>query len=286
MTKSLTELMEKSIALEISTDKCFAYNILMRKLVAKALASQQSHHGRAVPHLGDYYLQTLVAAISSHMILNAYDFPHTATHIRQRLLVCKGVRALDSLLCTGSVKKDLKKRLGGHLSWLYLTVSDGQKEECLKCEGLYLDQIRTVTAPPLKAEPKRESSNEDPRSFGIPIVFDSITVAAFTEVVGDRNPLHLDEKYAQALGFPTSLVPGMLIAAFLYSLWTQVVWDKQGREIWVDLRFRAAVSCDETVFASFAVAETEVRTDPQLPRYRLLLYSETGDLKAYGTAEL
>lgn len=43
-------------------------------------------------------------------------------------------------------------------------------------------------------------------------------MAAFAELSGDRNPLHLDEAFARAAGFPGRVVFGQLTSAFYSQL--------------------------------------------------------------------
>jgi acyl dehydratase len=51
-----------------------------------------------------------------------------------------------------------------------------------------------------------------------PVVKPPITrelLAQYADASGDRNPVHLDEAFATAAGFPTVIVHGMLSMAFL-----------------------------------------------------------------------
>ena len=43
-------------------------------------------------------------------------------------------------------------------------------------------------------------------------------IEAFAEISGDRNPMHLDEQFATAAGFPGRVVYGLLTSSFYSQL--------------------------------------------------------------------
>ncbi|HEX6332560.1 MAG TPA: MaoC/PaaZ C-terminal domain-containing protein [Actinomycetota bacterium] len=77
-------------------------------------------------------------------------------------------------------------------------------------------------------------------------------VRAYAEASGDRNPLHLDDEVARAVGFPGIIAHGMFTTGHLVS--TLVGWAGDHASIVrVRVQFRSPVLMGDTVVAGGAV---------------------------------
>jgi acyl dehydratase len=56
------------------------------------------------------------------------------------------------------------------------------------------------------------------QSAGLEIVFTPELIDSFSRLSGDINPLHSDDSFAQAKGFPARLAHGLLIGAFFSTI--------------------------------------------------------------------
>ena len=98
-------------------------------------------------------------------------------------------------------------------------------------------------------------------------------IAAFAEVSGDTNPVHLDKEYARQSIFGERIAQGMLSAAFISKvLGTQLpglgcIYIEQ------NLRFKAPVKVGDQVDAEVEVTEL----DSQKNRVRLRTVCRVGD---------
>ncbi|TAK22099.1 MAG: MaoC family dehydratase [Chloroflexota bacterium] len=84
-------------------------------------------------------------------------------------------------------------------------------------------------------------------------------VAAFAEVTGDRNPVHLDEEFAAHSGFGARIVHGMLTASLLSCLLGTELPGEGSIYLNQSLAFRAPIFLDEEVEASVEVTAVDVR---------------------------
>ena len=81
------------------------------------------------------------------------------------------------------------------------------------------------------------------------------TIAAFADVSGDRNPVHLDEAYAATTIFKEPIAHGILAAAYISAV---VGMDLPGPgAIYVSqsLSFKAPVKAGDTVVATATIVE-------------------------------
>jgi acyl dehydratase len=84
-------------------------------------------------------------------------------------------------------------------------------------------------------------------------------VAAYAEVSGDRNPLHLDEDHARRVGFPGIIAHGMFTMGHLASCVTS--WaGEPGAVRRISAQFRAYVLMGETIVAGGRVREMDPAT--------------------------
>jgi acyl dehydratase len=77
-------------------------------------------------------------------------------------------------------------------------------------------------------------------------------VAAYAEASGDRNPLHLDDAFARAAGFPGVIAHGMFTMAHLTSCLTRWTGDP-GALRRLRVQFRSPVLLGETIVAGGTV---------------------------------
>ena len=90
-----------------------------------------------------------------------------------------------------------------------------------------------------------------------------LDVETFADIVGDYNPVHLDEKYAAKTRFGRRIAHGMisagLISATLADGWSGSIYLSQ------TLQFRAPVYLDDIITAHVTV--THVRPDKPIVTY-------------------
>jgi len=63
----------------------------------------------------------------------------------------------------------------------------------------------------------------------VPVVTKQVTLAqirAYAEASGDRNPIHLDERFARSVGLPGVIAHGMLTMAFASQMLTDWLGDR------------------------------------------------------------
>lgn len=84
-------------------------------------------------------------------------------------------------------------------------------------------------------------------------------VKAYADASGDRNPLHLDDEVARAVGFPGIIAHGMFTMGHLAS--TLVAWlgDPDALRK-MRVQFRAPVFMGETIVAGGSVRSLDART--------------------------
>jgi acyl dehydratase len=81
-------------------------------------------------------------------------------------------------------------------------------------------------------------------------------VKAYADASGDQNPLHQDDSFARAVGFPGIIAHGMFTMAHLTS--TLVGWLGDPAALAsVNVQFRAVVFMDETIEAGGTVAQLD-----------------------------
>jgi len=106
------------------------------------------------------------------------------------------------------------------------------------------------------------------------------TIAAFADLVGDHNPVHLDEAFAATTRFGRRIAHGMisagLISAAIANGWPGSVYLSQ------TLQFRAPVYLDDTVTAQVTV--TTVRPDKPIVTYRARCHNQDNVLVLEGEA--
>ena len=80
-------------------------------------------------------------------------------------------------------------------------------------------------------------------------------IAAFAEISGDKNPVHLDAQYAAGTMFKERIAHGMLSAAYISAVFGMKLPGPGAIYISQTLNFKAPVKIGDTVVASVKVAE-------------------------------
>jgi 3-hydroxybutyryl-CoA dehydratase len=80
-------------------------------------------------------------------------------------------------------------------------------------------------------------------------------IAAFAEVSGDKNPVHLDAQYAAGTMFKERIAHGMLSAAYISAVFGMKLPGPGAIYISQTLNFKAPVKIGDTVVTTVKVAE-------------------------------
>lgn len=84
-------------------------------------------------------------------------------------------------------------------------------------------------------------------------------VKAYADASGDQNPLHQNDEFARAVGFPGIIAHGMFTMAHLASCVTRWLGDPTALKR-MRAQFRAVVFLDETIVAGGDVRELDPAT--------------------------
>ena len=82
---------------------------------------------------------------------------------------------------------------------------------------------------------------------------------AFADVSGDRNPLHMDEAYAQASPFRGRVAHGMLLGAWISALLGEALPGPGAIYVSQSLAFRRPVRIGDEVIVRVEVAEVDAK---------------------------
>jgi acyl dehydratase len=105
-------------------------------------------------------------------------------------------------------------------------------------------------------------------------------IETFADLVGDHNPIHLDETYAATTRFGRRIAHGMISAGFISAAiatgWPGAIYLRQ------TLEFRAPVYLNDTVSAKVTVAA--VRTDKPVITFHTVCYNQEETVVLEGEA--
>ena len=82
-----------------------------------------------------------------------------------------------------------------------------------------------------------------------------VDIAAFAEISGDKNPVHLDAQYAAGTIFKERIAHGMLSAAYISAVFGMKLPGPGAIYISQTLSFKAPVKIGETVITTVKVVE-------------------------------
>jgi acyl dehydratase len=107
-------------------------------------------------------------------------------------------------------------------------------------------------------------------------------IELFTELTGDRNPLHYDEDFAAGSRFGGLVVQGGVTSGLLNAVVAEDLPGPGSVFLHVDWSFRAPVRPGDTITAEVEVLE--VRTDKPITRLATVVTNQAGDVVLDGTA--
>jgi acyl dehydratase len=107
-------------------------------------------------------------------------------------------------------------------------------------------------------------------------------IELFTEMTGDRNPLHYDEDLARRSRFGRIIVQGGVTSGLLNAVVAEDLPGPGSVFLHVDWSFRAPVGPGDTITAEVEVLE--VRDDKPISRLRTTITNQDGTVVLEGTA--
>ena len=107
-------------------------------------------------------------------------------------------------------------------------------------------------------------------------------IELFSEITGDRNPLHFDAELASRSRFGGIIVQGGITSGLLNAVVAEKLPGPGSVFLHVDWSFRAAVKPGDEIVAEVEVLE--VRTDKPITRLRTVVTNQDGTLVLDGTA--
>jgi acyl dehydratase len=107
-------------------------------------------------------------------------------------------------------------------------------------------------------------------------------IELFTELTGDRNPLHYDVDFAARTSFGGLVVQGGVTSGLLNAVVAEDLPGPGSVFLHVDWSFRAPVRPGDTITAEVEVLEA--RTDKPITRLATVVTNQAGDVVLDGTA--
>ena len=107
-------------------------------------------------------------------------------------------------------------------------------------------------------------------------------IELFSEITGDRNPLHFDEDLATRSRFGGIIVQGGITSGLLNAVVAEKLPGPGSVFLHVDWSFRAAVSPGDEITAEVEVLD--VRMDKPITRLRTVVTNQDGTVVLDGTA--
>ncbi|WP_062013858.1 MaoC family dehydratase [Aureimonas sp. AU4] len=107
-------------------------------------------------------------------------------------------------------------------------------------------------------------------------------IEAFTEITGDRNPLHYDRELAERSVFGKLIVQGGVTSGILNAIVAEDLPGPGTVFLGTEWRFSKAVGVDETITGRVTI--TEVRPDKPICKIETQVVNEAGEICLSGTA--
>ena len=114
--------------------------------------------------------------------------------------------------------------------------------------------------------------------------FSSEEVKAFAELSLDRNPIHLDEEYAEQSRFGKRIVHGFFVGSLISAVFGTILPGEGAIYLHQEMDFRKPVFHDEEITATVVV--TQVRTDKSLLYFDTKCENGRGEVVIEGKAIL
>lgn len=115
-------------------------------------------------------------------------------------------------------------------------------------------------------------------------VFGSDEVMAFAELSLDRNPIHLDEKYAAESRFGKRIVHGFLVGSLISAVFGTILPGEGAIYLHQEMNFKKPVYHGQEITATVVV--TNVRPDKSLLYFDTNCKNEFGEIVIEGKAIL
>jgi 3-hydroxybutyryl-CoA dehydratase len=96
-------------------------------------------------------------------------------------------------------------------------------------------------------------------SFVVSRTFAEQDAVAFAEMSRDFNPVHFDDRFAEAKNFRGRICHGLLVASLLTEVGGQIGWLASG----MNFRFRRPVYFGDTIECCFTISELDERNRAQ-----------------------
>lgn len=107
-------------------------------------------------------------------------------------------------------------------------------------------------------------------------------VRAFAELVGDYNPIHLDDEFAQTTRFERRIGHGMLTASLFSAVLGNEFSERRIVYLSQTLKFVAPVFIDDTITATATV--TNIREDKPIVTLETVCKNQNGETVVKGEA--
>ena len=114
--------------------------------------------------------------------------------------------------------------------------------------------------------------------------FSEADVAAFAELIGDVNPLHMDDAYAQTTKFGKRLVHGMLVGSLFSRFVGMYLPGKHCLYLSQTLEFKQPVFIGDAVVVEGTVQSMSISTG--IIRIALTIHKKTGEEVVRGIAQV
>jgi len=139
-----------------------------------------------------------------------------------------------------------------------------------------MNEVRDGWAGVINGKPKVGDVAERSRRTGMK------DIEAFTEMTGDRNPLHYDRELAEASIFGKLIVQGGVTSGILNALVAEDLPGPGTVFLGVEWKFVKAVGIDETITGRVEIKE--VRDDKPICKIETSVRNEAGEICLSGTA--
>jgi 3-hydroxybutyryl-CoA dehydratase len=107
-------------------------------------------------------------------------------------------------------------------------------------------------------------------------------IRRFADLLGDHNPIHVDEEYARTTPFGRPLAHGMLVASLVSSVLASRMPGPGTVYLGQDLRFKAPVFSGDTITAKAVVRE--IRADKPIYTLETVCVNQNGETVITGQA--
>lgn len=115
-------------------------------------------------------------------------------------------------------------------------------------------------------------------------IFNAQDVEIFAELSGDKNPVHLDEKYASGTRFKNRIVHGLLVSSLFSTIFGTIYPGEGTIYLGQTLKFLMPVYLGEKITAR--VTLSALRNDKPIGTFETTCSNEKGEIVVSGEATL